>query len=754
MDENEIKSKVFFYLREKYYTTMQSVVLEGLVKYPDHSLLKFLNASAVLICGRPQDAIREFENLQSDEELALAAILALIYTHKKYSTLDKDELQKFDAQLKVTRKKSGGPELYFAALFLFIVEKLEMAKDYIDKSLKLNSEYSDAIVFKGWIEFYLGKKKMNVPSDTIHYFSSVLNTNKRYVDAAFGEIEFYALGKKSELALSSANKAIVRHPNLVEPLVMKMKIQFAIQDWDQTIETMNRIINTDSLNLNALKMNVLLLLCRDGNYAEAVECMGSFYRVLEKAEPKNAILFYDIARLFSRICGRDKFVLAESFKFAEKAVHLDSSNTEYLSELGYQCLMQGKIKDATRYYKTAAKANDSSIDALIGMTLCELTENGVTDQIHHQMEFILEMVGTKESSILLFMQAKINAQFSDKAIKYLNEALDAHLKPLLWYPYSEVYLELLDPDFLLDVTKEYLRFSPRQSDSVSKMKLVSIQPNTIVKRSLNILKMITKACPGLQDGLYLLAKVQFLIGDSASAMLTLNHILKNVDTNSADAHLLMAQIYINQGLYQRALQSLEMGLSFNFKVRENPLYHLLSGLVYKNENNIDETIKSLTTALSLIELTPKDTSYTSNKQFTSELTLADRASLYMELVNAYTVSGKKHDATKMLQNAMEEFKGCPEEARIIIMNAEQVLHKRDIKTAIEMLNKIKPEDPYYIEAHTKLAEIYLKYRKDKSAFMQCFREVVENCPGPESYLLFGDACMSIQGANYSSLACL
>lgn len=31
------------------------------------------------------------------------------------------------------------------------------------------------------------------------------------------------------------------------------------------------------------------------------------------------------------------------------------------------------------------------------------------------------------------------------------------------------------------------------------------------------------------------------------------------------------------------------------------------------------------------------------------------------------------------------------------------------------------------------------------AFAQCFKELVENCPETESYLMLGDAYMSIQG---------
>ena len=52
---------------------------------------------------------------------------------------------------------------------------------------------------------------------------------------------------------------------------------------------------------------------------------------------------------------------------------------------------------------------------------------------------------------------------------------------------------------------------------------------------------------------------------------------------------------------------------------------------------------------------------------------------------------------------------------------------------------------FILQAKTKLANIYLHHKKDRLAFAQCFKELVENCPGPESYLMLGDAYMSIQG---------
>lgn len=52
---------------------------------------------------------------------------------------------------------------------------------------------------------------------------------------------------------------------------------------------------------------------------------------------------------------------------------------------------------------------------------------------------------------------------------------------------------------------------------------------------------------------------------------------------------------------------------------------------------------------------------------------------------------------------------------------------------------------FHSQAKTKLANVYLHQKKDRITFAQCFRELVDNLPGPESYLMLGDAYMSIQG---------
>ena len=115
----------------------------------------------------------------------------------------------------------------------------------------------------------------------------------------------------------------------------------------------------------------------------------------------------------------------------------------------------------------------------------------------------------------------------------------------------------------------------------------------------------------------------------------------------------------------------------------------------------------------------------------------------MELAEAYRETGQNQEASRIMNEAMSEFQGTVEEIRITVSQADLALARGEVDTALGILRAISPAQPYYLAAREKMANIYLHYRKDKKMFAQCYREVVEKSPSPQSYLLLGDAYMSI-----------
>lgn len=81
----------------------------------------------------------------------------------------------------------------------------------------------------------------------------------------------------------------------------------------------------------------------------------------------------------------------------------------------------------------------------------------------------------------------------------------------------------------------------------------------------------------------------------------------------------------------------------------------------------------------------------------------------------------QHEAAKVMQDAINEFSGTSEELRVTIANADLALLRGDTELALSMLRNITPEQPYYIQAKEKMADIYLNHRKEKRLYASCYR---------------------------------
>ena len=64
-------------------------------------------------------------------------------------------------------------------------------------------------------------------------------------------------------------------------------------------------------------------------------------------------------------------------------------------------------------------------------------------------------------------------------------------------------------------------------------------------------------------------------------------------------------------------------------------------------------------------------------------------------------------------------------------------------TAISTLSTIMSDQPCFIDAKSRIAEIYLLYKKDLNAYAKCYKELVELAPDFKSWGLLGDAYMNI-----------
>jgi tetratricopeptide repeat protein 21B len=67
-------------------------------------------------------------------------------------------------------------------------------------------------------------------------------------------------------ALDSINRLLVSNPNYTCGIIEKLKLQLSTNDWDQCLEVAHRALSVDPNCVEAIRYQILELLCREGRY--------------------------------------------------------------------------------------------------------------------------------------------------------------------------------------------------------------------------------------------------------------------------------------------------------------------------------------------------------------------------------------------------------------------------------------------------------------------------------------------------------
>lgn len=551
----EVKSKILYYGRHEYYQTMQNHAIDGMKKFPTDVSFKLFSGYSLVLSNRHQEAIRELESLQAPREVNIGAIIALIVAHRSCGTVDKEAVTLLEEKLKTERKNASGMGFYYAAVFWYFLRKPDKAKDYLDRYLKQNPDSVEALCLKGWIE--LGLDKTPKLKNASSAFKLAMERDKKCMDCVLGLAKVKEIELNFVEAIALLNQVIVKNNVSVIPLIEKMKLQLGTRDWEQAFETCNRVLTMDNSSIDGHKVKTLIILCKDGNFNEGAISLKKLLNEVDKSEAKNAAVFIDAASLFASVCCRNELILQETVHFAERAAQLEPGNAAFMAELGFQFLKQGKVKEAARCFKNTTKLDDSSVIGLTGMTFCQILTTGVNEQIKQQVDFLREVQNDDPSAELLLMQAKLSVSVAD-ALDALKHAVKISLDKLADEPFGLGYIQKMNVDFLMLVVRECMAWAGKSSTRSESLALY--------ENCLGVLDAIRAACPGLVEPQFELARVFFLMGDLVQAKDVLNHVLDEVDASLSDAHILMAQIYLQLKNYQLAARSLENALSFNFQV--------------------------------------------------------------------------------------------------------------------------------------------------------------------------------------------
>ncbi|CAK8690557.1 unnamed protein product [Clavelina lepadiformis] len=742
-DDLETLANLNYYMLEGYYRHVQMIVLDATRKFGSDPVLTLYKGISMLAEGRTQEGMRELEPITDKENVSIAAALALSIAHEMTGGSDHSMISSYESKAKSLRKNATDMELYFAGLTVWLIGGSRSPKDLSDQLARNFPDFRQGIVLKAWIDITSGNH--NVIKKGVKMLEPALNDANRDPFAYLAKAKAYAFFGRTRHVLDSINLIVISYPKFSPALVELTRLHLANKAWDQVIDTTSRLLSINSHHPEALKMQTLYCIAREGKYSDAVNRISELIQVIDRFEPQNAELYLKSGQLFSRVCSRNMSVLKQTYTLVERAVTLKPENASYANELAHQLFLMGKYKDTVKCLNSAMAIDETSVAALVGMLRCQIVEYeakkeydpATLQDISDQLEFLTQLQMDPEVSFLKAVLTHESGKPQEETLHYLLNSWSTKLQMLEKSTFTTDMIIQFNPDLVMEIVRQLFKMSPTQP-------VLSGQtvPPTLTK-CLEILDVICKVFSGMLEATYLLAKAKFLSGDMDGAASSLKHCLQQDETNG-DAHLLMAQIYFHKGNNSITSQYLETALSFNFEIRDHPLYYLIKSRTLKQSGKLVECVQTLKMAFALPGVKrPVSAAHKHNKK-PIVIDSNDRLSIFLELVEAHTASDEHHEAAKVMQDAMNVFQGTSEEIRVRVANADLAVNRGDIEQALAMLRAIKPDQPYYIQAKEKMAQIYLHHRKDKKLFTSCYRELVEQQPSTHSCLLLGDAYISIQ----------
>uniref|UniRef100_A0A670J0B8 Tetratricopeptide repeat domain 21A n=1 Tax=Podarcis muralis TaxID=64176 RepID=A0A670J0B8_PODMU len=674
------RAKILYYAQEKYFNYVVQVTNIELAKHANDPVLLFFKGFGTLLLGKYFKSI----NFEMDNK-------GSIYHHPSCLLSDTSALLDLETKLKEARKTAGSNALYYAGMFLWLLNKNDKAKEYVDRMLKVSNGAREGLVLKGWI--YVTSDKAHAAKKAIKYLDEGIQDNTE-IFGMMGKAKYFMVQQNYSGALEIISQLVVTYPLFTPAIVIKMRLHLASQDWEQTAE-------------ESFPPPHIMNKC---NYAFSI--LPSHH-----------------------MCGKNQNILREVYEFVkDSGSNLISSNAHYANELGYLLILQGCWKEASEWYAKASELNENTADSMTGSIWCQVL-GGKIEEAENQLEFLKEVQqSTGKSSLLAYLQGVIASRKNNDqaACAFLNEAAELHCSALHGLPLSIEYYEKLNPMFMIEIVKEYLVFCPKQP------RLPGQVLSSLLKQVTIILNPLVKATPGMIEPLYLMAQVKYLSGELETAQGTLQRCLE-LDPTSTDANLLKAQIHLSQGNIKECVHSLEIGVSYNFQLRDSPWYHFIRARALNKAGEYPEAIKVLKMLISLPQMKGE-----AKKGQGPRIVISEQVSIYLELAEALRFNGELHEATKVMQDAIIEFNGTSEETRVMVANVDLALSKGEIDSALTMLRNVTPCQPYYTEVKEKMAQIYLQVRKDKRLYIGCYCELCENMPSPHTSLLLGDAYMNIQ----------
>uniref|UniRef100_A0AAF5DE29 Phosphatidylinositol-4,5-bisphosphate 4-phosphatase n=1 Tax=Strongyloides stercoralis TaxID=6248 RepID=A0AAF5DE29_STRER len=730
--EDSLRSEIFYYLREKYYGTCLSIVETYLGTASIKNLFFFIIKAYLLIkLKKVSVAIRQLNSLKKKDEFSCSIITVLKIAYESEKDKDLITIKELEKEIEKSSNNIDDKDLYLLGVILISEGLPQQLRRYLKQS-HYNTTSQDMISLIGWLEYY---DKHDV-AEAVKLFTKISSNNGEvilYPDIYLGKVRMFNDMRYCDEMIQTINECLSHYSSFMPGHIELTRSWIINRNWEKvydSIQTANLVTN-GSVFIRFVEVIYTVLI--KGQYSLYDSVLMDLYDAVETLENNNVIVLEEICKLLLSVMLDNDNLIEYTEKFINKLLNIDEG-PKY-RKLKCQFLLKKK------YYKEGFEVAKDIMnnytgddpDILLILVQCYI-KLGKKKDARYQLDFSKASNSkVQDTSMFYYLEAcieKMEGREYDIIFSILSTAIEKHTEKLYKINYGINYFIEINCDFLIDVGYLLFEISP-----LTPTKTITDS----LKKVITVISIVHDNFPGIDRAIYLLAKGRYLQCEIDEAEKLLN---KCIDKSHqiAEIHLLMAQIQVEKKNLDDASKFLDIGLSLNFKVKDHPLYYLTKALLLKKSNQIEQSITLLQQAMKL----PTFDGLGIEKPNSLSVSDSDRIAIYLELINSLQIQNKMAEADLIMNQAMQRWKGKSEEQQLFLMSAQLKISRGDCDGGIAILNTIQPDQPNYQAAQIKLAEIYLHEKKDSAKFAKCYKNILSSNPSVKTYIMLGDAYMSIQ----------
>ena len=355
----EVLALVNYYARTGYFRHMQTVCNEVLKKRTGGSvdpIISFWSSVGLLMEGSANEAIRELDGLSRRGDLTFPAKVTLLYAHQQSKVVDTEEVARLEMEVRGSEDDNASDRARLhAALVLWHLGDIHQSRRQVQALLRLNSQNVQALTLAGHLALADAAAEVEANGDPSMHLDAAGNAfdqanaasaAKKDLDTLMGKARLHQIKDQLKEALECFNQVVVLYAWFLPALVEKCQILVAMGDWDQAMETAQRVLGQDQHNIEALRLVTLFLLSQEARYSLACSRIHDLTEAIDRHEPNNAALYHKMAQTFARIAGRNQSVLQLTLGLSQKACKISPTKCEFLAECGYQQMLTNDLHGA------------------------------------------------------------------------------------------------------------------------------------------------------------------------------------------------------------------------------------------------------------------------------------------------------------------------------------------------------------------------------------------------------------------------